>query len=223
MADFIFDGVNRKIRIDAENDYNIINGQRWYEFSVVELYSAWKRWVQAGEGAKFPPAFMVIGGQDIGGGIAVGSYIFMNTTEGWVGVPPDVDDIIVKIEGNLYPDVAGNPVMEKHPQFTSTLMLSLSNMTEVVTITSGSGLSQEQDAKLTNINMNTSDIPASVWEYLISSGYPAEDILKLVKNDIKGRAVISVDDLHTTIYDTDNVTVSHEFDISADKRTRTPV
>jgi len=219
---FIFDGSARKIYIDPNGDYTIINGQRWYRFTAADLYSEWKRWVKYEDGAKFPAAFEVIGGQDIGGGVTVGSYIFIKVSNDWIGVPPDVDDIIVEVSGNLYPDVAGKPVMEKHPQYTSTLMLRLSSMTEVVTLSTGSGLSSEQDAKLTNIDNNTSNIPTSVWEYLVASGYPAESVMALVKNDIKGKAVISSDDLHTTIYNTDG-TVSHEFDISPDKRTRTPV
>ncbi len=39
---------------------------------------------------------------------------------------------------------------------------------------------------------------------------------------LTNKAVISVDKAHVTVYDDDGTTVLHEFDISADKLTRTP-
>ncbi len=75
---------------------------------------------------------------------------------------------------------------------------------------------------ISNGLLDPSRIATDVWSYLISAGYSAESVMQLIKNEVKGKAVIAPNDLHTTIYDTDGVTVSHEFDISADKRTRTP-
>lgn len=49
-----------------------------------------------------------------------------------------------------------------------------------------------------------------------------DDAKKLVE-ELLGHAIVSSDDLHVTIRNRSDDSVSHEFDISADKRTRTPV
>ncbi len=54
------------------------------------------------------------------------------------------------------------------------------------------------------------------------SVWGTDDAKKLIE-DILGRAVISPDDLHVTIYNRSDNSISHEFDISADKRIRTPI
>ena len=182
MADFIFDGANRRIRIDPDNGYTLVNGQRWYTFSAIDMYSAWKRWVQSGAGALYPPAFRPVGGQDIGGGVAVGTYIFMMVSNGWKGVPPDVDDIIIKIEGNLYPDIAGTAVMEKHPQYTSTLMLMLSNKTEVVTVSTGVSSSDR-----TLLEQAAANDAATVWDKPIEGNYTAEQIMRVMAAALAGK------------------------------------
>lgn len=50
----------------------------------------------------------------------------------------------------------------------------------------------------------------------------ARDEAKLARQHIANKAVVSADDLEVTIYADDATTVLAEFDISADKRTRTP-
>jgi len=147
---FIFDGVNRKIIIDHTNDSfkQIIMDKTWYLFDAVDLYSAWKLWCVQEDGAKYLPAFSVIGGEDIGGGLKVGAYTFLLSSNGWILSPPEEDDVIIQISGNLYPDIANYPVMEKNSLYSSTLIMRNSNLTQLVTISSGSGLSSEQDTIL---------------------------------------------------------------------------
>lgn len=42
-------------------------------------------------------------------------------------------------------------------------------------------------------------------------------------NELLGKAVIAADETHVTIYEDDDTTISHEYDISPDQKTRTPV
>jgi len=69
MADPVtFDGPGNQINVD---------------FGVTEidvrrdLYSAWKRWVITGEGAKYMPLMRTVAGDDLGGGKKLGSAYFM--------------------------------------------------------------------------------------------------------------------------------------------------
>lgn len=147
---FIFDGANKKIIIDYTDGSfkQIIMGKTWYLFDAVDLYSAWKLWCVQEDGAKYLPAFSVIGGEDIGGGLKVGAYIFMLSSNGWILSPPEDDDIIIQISGNLYPDIANYPVIEKNPLYSFTLIMRNSNLTQLMSVSSGSGLSDEQDTLL---------------------------------------------------------------------------
>lgn len=149
---FLFDGTNKKIIIDAADTSfkQVIMGKTWYLFDAVDLYSAWKLWCVSQEGAKYLPAFSVIGGEDIGGGMKVGAYIFLMTSNGWILSPPEEDDVIVQISGNLYPDIANYPVIEKNPLYSFTLIMRNSNLTQSI----GSGLSVEQDKMLRSTSKN---------------------------------------------------------------------
>jgi len=73
VADFIFDGPNR-LMIEPPG-LSVVDVRR-------DLYSAWKRWVVSGVGARFLPAFELEGGRPIGNsGIATGvTFVMIN---GW--------------------------------------------------------------------------------------------------------------------------------------------
>lgn len=47
--------------------------------------------------------------------------------------------------------------------------------------------------------------------------------IKIVKQFLAGKAVVSMDDLTVTVYDTDNTTILRTLSISADGRIRTPI
>jgi len=91
--DITFDGPNKIITIGHTGDPTVV--------TAVELYSAWKRWVLQGN-AQYIPAFAEsIGGNDIGGGIKLGYYCFVNNLEGWL-ITALNEDYTVFILGELY-------------------------------------------------------------------------------------------------------------------------
>ena len=93
QPDITFDGPNKIITIGHTGDPTVV--------TAVELYSAWKRWVLEGN-AQFIPAFAEsIGGNDIGGGIKLGYYCFVNNLEGWL-ITALNEDYTVFILGELY-------------------------------------------------------------------------------------------------------------------------
>ena len=158
---FIFDGINKKIKIDkdAANIKQVLHGRTWYIFDAVDLYSEWKRWCVFSDGAKYAPAFSVIGGEDIGGGLKVGSYVFLLSSNGYMLQGPDEDNVFIQISGNLYPDIANYPIIESNPVYSYTLIMRNSSLTQTSITSTSSELSTEQDAilraiapKLTTIN-----------------------------------------------------------------------
>lgn len=88
---YTFDGANKLVILDAGTT----------ALSVKDLYSRWKDWVMTGDNSKYVYAFSSIGGDPIGSGLYVAPYIFLNTTDGWMIRPQELDHE-VRITGNLY-------------------------------------------------------------------------------------------------------------------------
>jgi hypothetical protein len=127
MSKFDFDGEQRLI---YGREGAVVDGV--FRFTVDELYSEWKAWVHSGAGASFPPAFRVLGGDPIGAGVSVGIYLFLRTDLGWRVVPQEVENIVVEIVGNFYPEVPGDPVITVNVGYTTTLQLRNSNLAQGV-------------------------------------------------------------------------------------------
>lgn len=90
---------------------------------VQEVYSEWKRWVRlAADNAKWLPAFDVVGGDDLGGGLVAPIYFFL--INGWTIRPDDTQgnhELTVAL--NLYARPATND------RFTPVSGVTISNKT----------------------------------------------------------------------------------------------
>jgi len=194
-----FDGAAKRMVVTGVSNVDV---QR-------DLYSAWKQWLILADNAKYEQALRPVGGDAIGNGQRSPAYFFLMND--WKVV---VDAINVDFSLNLYCEEASNAsTFPFTVQNNGAVSYKVSD-SPVVTILSGSGLSAEQDALLSNIDANTTDIPAAVWG--------TDDAMKLLEEHL-GSAIVSPDDLRVTIRKRSDDSISHEFDISADKRTRTPV
>jgi hypothetical protein len=114
-----FDGPAKRIRVNSDASSISVK---------TDLYSAWKRWAQLDDHAKFQPAFRSIGGDPLGGGLFAGDLYFL--LNGW----QVVIDHPVSVNGVLYHD-DGIPVFVIEPGggVTSTV----SNLTQTVEVNSG--------------------------------------------------------------------------------------
>jgi hypothetical protein len=109
-------------------------------------------------GAQYTPAFSVLGGEDIGGGLKVGSYVFLLSSNGYILQGPDEDNVFIQISGNLYPDIANYPIIESDPMYSYSLIMRNSSLTQTSVVSTGSGLSSEQDTLLREISPKLSTI-----------------------------------------------------------------
>lgn len=75
---------------------------------VKDIYSEWKRWVQTGDNAKFLPAFRVVGGDDLGGGLFVSLYCFL--LNGWRIRPMEANHSLT-LHGNISVEGGGDPTV----------------------------------------------------------------------------------------------------------------
>lgn len=79
------------------------------DISAQQIYSAWADWAAAGDNLKWLPAFRSVGGDDLGGGLAIPPYYFL--THGWRVRPMEADQTLT-VTGNLFVDGGGNPVVQ---------------------------------------------------------------------------------------------------------------
>jgi len=139
MADFLFDGPNRIITEPA--------GTGDTQFDVGrDLYSAWKRWIKTGEGAKYLKAFEVEGGTPIGAtGLFTGSTIIL--INGWK-IRAASHDHQLFLDGNLFSDDGITSVLT--PGFSTSINITASVAAQG--ISSGSGLSNDESTKLAELH-----------------------------------------------------------------------
>lgn len=108
-----FDGATRIIQVDPTIE----------EVDVQEIYSEWKRWVRVDpQNAKWLPAFDVVGGDDLGGGLVAPIYFFL--LNGWTIRPDDTSgshELTVSL--NLYARPSTND------RFTPVSGVTISNKT----------------------------------------------------------------------------------------------
>lgn len=102
------------------------------EETVANVYSRWKDWVL--DNAEFPPAFRVVGGDPLGGGLQAGINVFLRNDLGWRIKPPE-EDIIIRLTGNLYAEDPETPAFVPTVGVFNTLVrLDLSaNLLQVAT------------------------------------------------------------------------------------------
>src|SRR5574343_3941 len=94
-----------------------------------DIYSAWKRWVQQRDNAKFLSAFRVIGGDSITETVSVsGTYFLIN---GW-RIRPSEENHTLNINGNLYVDGGGNPIIPTLTNVSVNVNYSTSSIVSTV-------------------------------------------------------------------------------------------
>lgn len=110
---YTFDGINKTITLASPGG---TASPSTINLDVIDLYSRWKDWVLLSDNSKYYEAFITVGGEPIGGGQSISSYIFL--TNGWKIKPPEEDCVINTSNGNLASDDASNPFIPTTGDFT---------------------------------------------------------------------------------------------------------
>ena len=147
MADFSFDGTTKIIKEPAGSGNTTFLVGR-------DLYSAWKRWVQSGNG-EFDAAFTVEGGTPIGAtGLFTGTTFLL--VNGWKVMAADHNHQVT-LSGNLFSD--DGIVSVANPVGQITINVSASVNAQGVSTSGGGGLTATQAQQL-----------ADIWDKLPSDG-----------------------------------------------------
>lgn len=73
------------------------------------IYAAWVDWVALSDNMKYLPAFSAVGGDDLGGGLLIPPYYFLQN--GWKVRPMEANHNLT-ITGNLFVSGGGVPVVQ---------------------------------------------------------------------------------------------------------------
>lgn len=118
----IFDSVNKRIVLDSTS------------VSASELWSRWSDWVMLGDNSKYLPAFVQVGGDDLGGGLLIPPYIFLQN--GWRVRPMEANHTLV-ITGNLFVLGGGVPVVQTLGAFNVSAQFTVPVQAQAISISGG--------------------------------------------------------------------------------------
>lgn len=136
-----FDPANRRIILDSAG------------VTAPELWSRWSDWVTLGDNAKYLPAFRQAGGDDLGGGLSIPAYMFL--LNGW-RVRPMESNHNLTINGNLFVDGGGVPVVQTLGTFNVSVQYTVAVQAQAIATTAAAAVS-------------ANDIAAAVWAHLTAT------------------------------------------------------
>ncbi len=136
----VFDPAARRIVLDSASA------------SAAEIYSRWVDWVAQSDNAKYQPAFRTVGGDDLGGGRLIPPYCFLQND--WRVRPMEANHALV-IDGNLFVDGGGNPVVGTLGAFNVTVQLTVPVQAQAIATGGGSGPTAAQIAAAVRAELAT--------------------------------------------------------------------
>lgn len=141
-----FDSANKRIVLDTT--YVVVG----------DIYSRWKEWVKDGN-SEFLPAFRVVGGDPLGGGLFVASYFFLQN--GW-RIRPMESNHQLTIEGNIGVDGGGNPIVPTLGTFNVITQFTVPVAAQGIETGSGGGATASEVAAAVLAALQATTIPVNI-------------------------------------------------------------
>lgn len=155
--------------------------------SATELYSRSCDWLALSDNMKYGPVFRQVGGDDLGGGLLIPPYFFL---QGDWRVRPMETSHMLSIVGNLFVDGGGVPVVNTIGTFNVLTQFTVPVQAQAFESGGGSIYTPEQ-------------IADAVWANT--------DGISVVK--LLGNKVVRVGDV-ITVYEADEITVWRQYDLA---------
>jgi len=129
---------------------------------VKDLYSRWKDWVVTSDNSKWELAFQTAGGEviDSGSGTYIPLYAFL--ANGWRIKPQEANHTLNVTNGILLVSEGGDPFINTTGSYIVRINYQQPVQAITVSVSSGSGLSPQQDSNLTAIKRMTDLIPGAL-------------------------------------------------------------
>jgi hypothetical protein len=133
----IFDPTNRRIVLDKAS------------VTATEIFSRWEDWAAVADNAKYGMVIRQVGGDDLGDGLSIPPYYFLQG--GWRVRPMEADHDLT-ITGNLFVDGGGTPVVRTLGPYQVNVNYTVSVQAQGINTTGSTG-------------PTVADIAAAVWAY----------------------------------------------------------
>ena len=138
-----FDPVNKRIILDVTT------------ITATEIYSRWVDWASLGDNLKYRMVFRQVGSDDLGGGLVIPPYYFLQS--GWRIRPMEANHLLV-ISGNLFVEGGGQPVVNTLGAFNVSVQYTVPVQAQGF-ITNGASVSytpqQIAEAVVTEMDSNS--------------------------------------------------------------------
>ena len=143
----VFDGLNKRIILDSTS------------VTASEIWSRYMDWLAAdSQNAKWGLAMTQVGGDELGSGLYIPIYIFLQN--GW-RVRPMESSHQLMITGNLFVAEGGSPLVNTLGNYNVIAQYTVPVQAQAMATSGGSGgLTSEQATQLAKINGNAALIPA---------------------------------------------------------------
>ena len=143
----VFDGANKRIILDSTS------------VTASEIWSRYMDWLAAdSQNAKWGLAMTQVGGDELGSGLYIPIYIFLQN--GW-RVRPMESSHQLMITGNLFVAEGGSPLVNTLGNYNVIAQYTVPVQAQAMATSGGSGgLTSEQATQLAKINGNAALIPA---------------------------------------------------------------
>ena len=143
----VFDGINKRIVLDSTS------------VTASEIWSRYMDWLAAdSQNAKWGLAMTQVGGDELGSGLYIPIYIFLQN--GW-RVRPMESSHQLMITGNLFVAEGGSPLVNTLGNYNVIAQYTVPVQAQAMATSGGSGgLTSEQAGQLAKINSNAALIPA---------------------------------------------------------------
>lgn len=183
------------ITIDPANKRIILDST---SITAKQIYVAWVDWIALSDNIKYLPAFSSVGGDDLGDGLSVPPYYFLQN--GWRVRPMEANQTLV-ITGNLFVSGGGDPIVPTLGTF-NVLVKSVVPVQAQGIATGGGG--------------GSSMTAADVWNYLnrtlTSTPLTAADVrtelsTELARIDVNVSTVLTPSVVNANVVKVNNATI----------------
>ena len=155
----IFDPAAKRIILDSAS------------VTATDLYSRSADWMALSDNAKYGSVFLQVGGDDLGGGLSIPPYFFL---QGAWRVRPMEANHDLTITGNLFVEGGGVPVVRTIGTYQVNVNYTVPVAAQGISTSGGSAPTVEQ-------------ISAAVWQRILENGMSAEAMQRVVLAALVGQ------------------------------------
>jgi hypothetical protein len=153
-----FDPINKRVILDSVS------------VSATEVYSRSADWLAIGDNAKYGAVFRQVGGDDLGSGLSIPPYFFL---QGDWRVRPMESDHDLDFTGNLFVEGGGNPFVRTVGTFQVNVRSTVPMQAQGISTSGAPAPTASQNA-------------AAVWSQVVD-GLSADDVLKVMLAALAGK------------------------------------